>query len=89
MHCIKGFLLLFMTCSTLLEVACSCLFAALYKRLAFFESILVLDIQLSVSIVVLVMNQGADVDEAEKITLGIGITAVVIWAVLGFAMVSR
>lgn len=50
---------------------------------------LVADLQLAITVVVLVIKEGAYVDLGEKITLGVGLPIVVIWVILGWLVVSR
>ncbi|XP_046570227.1 uncharacterized protein LOC124278542 [Haliotis rubra] len=61
----------------------------LYKQAAIFSCFLKLDLQASVSFVVLALKEGTDITLLEKINLGVGIPYTLLWSILGWFVVTR
>ncbi|XP_046575473.1 uncharacterized protein LOC124283453 [Haliotis rubra] len=61
----------------------------LYKQASIFSCFLKLDLQASVSFVVLALKEGTDITLLEKINLGVGIPYTLLWSILGWFVVRE
>ncbi|XP_067683331.1 uncharacterized protein [Haliotis asinina] len=61
----------------------------LYRQAAIFSCFLKLDLQASVSFVVLALKEGTDITLLEQINLGVGIPYTLVWSILGWFVLRR
>ncbi|XP_071082599.1 uncharacterized protein [Haliotis cracherodii] len=61
----------------------------LYRQAAIFSCFLKLDLQASISFVILALKEGTDITVLEQVNLGVGIPYTLVWSVLGWFVLRR
>ncbi|XP_021344127.1 uncharacterized protein LOC110444010 [Mizuhopecten yessoensis] len=61
----------------------------LYAQASIFSCALKFDVQVTVSMVVLVLRKGTSLNVLEQVVLGVGIPYSILWNILGSVVVSR